>query len=87
MDISGWASDFFGQIGDLIDDLLIKILSILPDSPFTYLQKYAYVYKYIQYINWIIPVNFIISTLETWLVAVAIYYIYQLVLRWLKAIE
>lgn len=87
MDISGWVSNFFGQVGDLIDNIIVTILNLLPDSPFEFIAQTGYVYKYLQYINWIIPVSFFVSTLQVWLTAVAIYYVWQLVLRWIKAIE
>ena len=38
-------------------------------------------------VNWFVPVNSFVSILETWLVAVGIYYVYQIVLRWIKVIE
>ncbi|MDO4495870.1 MAG: hypothetical protein Q4B62_08845 [Clostridiaceae bacterium] len=87
MDISGWVSNFFGQVGDLLDNVLCNILNLLPDSPFEFLAQTGYIYKYLQYLNWIVPVSFFVSTLQVWLVAVAIYYVWQLILRWLKAIE
>ncbi len=35
----------------------------------------------------LIPIGQIIAILETWVTAVAIYYLYSIVLRWIKAIE
>lgn len=37
--------------------------------------------------NWFVPVGTFVGILETWLAGVAIYYVYQIVLRWVKVIE
>lgn len=77
----------FDTIGNLLGELLEKILSVLPDSPFTYITQTAVIYKYLQIINWVIPVSFFVSTLEAWLIAYVGYLVYSLILRWAKAIE
>ena len=41
---------------------------------------------YLQAINYFVPVAEILVTFEALLVAVAIYYIYQIVARWIKVI-
>ena len=41
----------------------------------------------LRYINWIVPVDFILNTLTAWLLAVAGYYCWSVVLRWIKAID
>lgn len=38
-------------------------------------------------VNWFIPIGTFVSILEGWLVCVAVYYAYQIVLRWIKVIE
>ena len=65
------------------------ILSIFPDSPFVILQEMsnsAYS-EWLGYLNWFIPINTFVGILELWLAAIAIYYVLQIVLRWIKAIE
>ena len=66
-----------------------KVLSFLPDSPFLVLQNMSNtdMYKWIKWVNWFIPISSFISILEAWLVGIGLYYLYQIVLRWLKAIE
>ncbi len=78
---------FWTVISGFIDAILLKILNLLPNSPFVMLSSSPQIYKILQYMNWFIPVDFIISTTEAWAVAVAGYMIWQLVLRWLRAIE
>lgn len=61
-------------------------LSCLPDSPFTLLDN-SPIKEYLGYINWFLPFDFVVATLQVWLAAIAIYYIYSAVLRWVKAIN
>lgn len=87
MDIVGFFIGIFGQIGDWLNTALIGILSILPNSPFVYLQSNTTVSKYLGWLNWFLPIDFALATLELWLFAVGIFYIWQLLLRWVKAIN
>ena len=45
------------------------------------------IYDWLQMVNWFIPINTFIGILEGWLSCVAVYYVYQVVLRWIKVIE
>lgn len=82
--------DIFSQIWDwlfnFLSDCLEWIVDLLPDSPFQLLDT-SPIEPYIGYINWFIPVDFILTTLTLWLVAVAGYYCLSIVLRWIKAID
>lgn len=80
MDLFNWISDNFQIIGD-------KIVSFLPSSPIVYLQTIPEVEKYLCMVNWFIPIYSMISITEGWLIAIVIYYIVQIVLRWIKVIE
>lgn len=76
-----------GAIQDFIVNVLNAMLSFLPDSPFaTYLDN-TVVNKYLGYVNWFIPVADMIAIGQAWLIAIAVFYIYQALLRWVKAIE
>lgn len=59
------------------------VLSVLPDSPFKDLDM-SPIQSILPYINWVIPVNFIMNVTEAWLAAVAVYYIYSVIMRWVK---
>ena len=82
--------DIFSGILDWIVNFLSEclefIINLLPDSPFRMLDNTP-IKPYLKYINWIIPVDFIIDTLALWLVAVSAYYVWSVVLRWLKTID
>lgn len=80
MDLLDWLSDNFSKIID-------SIINSLPKSPIVFLSSNASISRILSYVNWFIPVYLWISILESWLVAIATYYIYQVILRWIKAIE
>ena len=76
-------------LSSTVISFIASILKLLPESPFVILDNLSQTefYEWIQYLNWFIPINTFISILEAWLVAIGIYYIYQIVLRWVKAIQ
>lgn len=65
--------------------ILNVALSLLPDSPFQYISNMS-VINYLSGLAWIIPIGSILSILQLWLVAIALYYIVSVFLRWAKAI-
>lgn len=69
-----------------LQNIFSWVLNLLPDSPFQMLST-STIEPYLKAINWVIPIDFMISTMETWLAAIAVYYIYQAVLRWARAIS
>ena len=75
-------------IADFLYNILDAVGSVLPRDPslqFFQLPD-AVVYKYLGIINWLIPVNFMVSTFEAFLVAYGSYIIISAILRWIKAI-
>lgn len=80
MDLLNWITDNFQKIVDCI-------IKALPKSPIVFLSTNPSISKVLSYVNWFIPIYLWISVLETWLIAIATYYIYQVILRWVKAIE
>lgn len=87
MDISGWIQGFFSQIGDLLGEMFEKILSILPDSPFQALSSIPEVQEVLGYVNYFVPISFFLSVLQLWLAAIGVFYLWQVILRLIKAIE
>ena len=76
----------FDWLGNALNDLLGWVLFLLPDSPFKLIEKTP-IAPYLKYINWFVPIDFILSTLAAWVSCIAIYYGYQVILRWIKAIN
>ena len=82
---------FINTINALIrglGEVLQFILFLLPDSPF---QKFILgndvVKKYVGFVNYFVPVAEMLLIFSAWCTAIAVYYIYQIVLRWIKMIE
>jgi hypothetical protein len=82
--------EVFGEIWnwicDTLYDLLKSIIDLLPDSPFQMLDN-SPISKYLVYINYFVDFQFIVDTLTFWLVAVAGYYTYSVILRMIKTID
>ena len=63
------------------------LVSVLPTSPFAGWISYLSGVPYLGWINWFIPMGTIVSITATWVSAIALYYIYSAVLRWLNMVE
>lgn len=77
-------------MGDLLSGGVNAILSFLPDSPFTILDNMdptGQIAEWLGFVNWFVPIYSFVGILEGWLACIAVYYVYQIVLRWLNAIE
>ena len=74
-----WFSQQFVNTADFVLDLF-------PDSPFRLL-SYTPIEPYLSVMNYFIPFDFMLSTLEAWCICIAIYYSYKSVLRWSNAVE
>lgn len=75
--------DFFTTIFDKFADFII---TVLPLSPFReFLNDFSNV-PYLGYLNWFVPVGGILKVLAAWLAAVTGFYLWSIVLRWLRAI-
>lgn len=77
-------------MGDILSGGVKAILSLLPDSPFNILDNLdptGQIVEWLGFVNWFVPIYSFVGILEGWLLCVAIYYVYQIVLRWLNAIE
>lgn len=74
---------------DALIGFAVGVIELFPMSPFTVLDELSNseVYDWLQMLNWFIPVGTFVSILESWLMCVAAYYVYQVVLRWVKVIE
>ena len=67
--------------------LLSNIILVLPNSPFNGLKAMTIDSQWFGRLCYIVPVPQIISLLEAWGVAVGAFYLYMVILRWIKAIE
>lgn len=63
--------------------VITALLLLLPDSPFMWFETIES--SVLEAINWIIPVNAMVSHMQLYVMAVAIYYVLRIALRWAKA--
>lgn len=62
-------------------------INALPTSPFRGKIYAIGELPYMGWLNWFIPVGWIIDTMLLWLGAISIYYLYSVILRWIKVIR
>lgn len=75
-------------IVDALAGLLNVVVAILPKSPFSgRWDSLVLDNDLLSALAWIIPFKAILSLLSAWLVAIGVFYIHMIVLRWIKAIE
>lgn len=70
-----------------MEQILASVLSLLPGSPFTAFIHAIPSIPFLGYLNYFVPVSQMIAIGEAWLTSIGIFYLYQVVLRWVKAIE
>jgi len=87
MDWTGFVGSVFGEVTTLLNNLLVFVVSGLPNSPFVFITMNSSISRYIGSINYFIPISYMVSVLQVWCVAIAIFYIWQVLLRWAKAIQ
>lgn len=70
-----------------LKQILILVLSILPDSPFRgFLDDLAQL-PFLRYLNWLIPISDFMKLLSVWCAAIAVFYGVSVMLRFAKAIQ
>lgn len=79
----------FDALSDTLVSFAVSVVELFPASPFTVLDELgnSEVYEWLRMVNWFVPIGTFVSILEAWLTCVAVYYVYQIVLRWIKVIE
>lgn len=69
-----------------LNNALGWVFSFLPDSPFQQFLSNTPIADYLGYVAYFVDISFMVTVLDSWLAAIAIYYIYMAVLRWVKAL-
>ena len=64
-----------------------EVMKVLPLSPFKDWISYLSNVPYLAYINWFIPMATIAKITAAWVAAIATYYIYSAILRWLNMVQ
>lgn len=69
----------------LLCTLFLAILSILPTSPFqTTLDGEIYKLNFLPWLNWFLPFDNALKITQFWLVGIAIYYMYDVIIYVIK---
>ena len=69
---------------DWIIKFLNTVLSILPKSPLRPIIEGLDQVEWLAALNWLVPVGTLSAIGAAWLVAIGTFYLYQVVLRWVK---
>lgn len=75
--------DWFKEIFDEFADWL---LTVLPSSPFRgFLGNFKVQFDpYLGYLNYFVPIKDFIAIIGAFLAVVAVYYLYSIIMRWVK---
>lgn len=74
------------QIGDAFKGLIQNIVQLLPTSPFAPFVAQFSSLPFLGYLNWFFPVRACLQVMTGWLAAIALFYLYSVVMRWVKLI-
>lgn len=75
------------MIIDFFQQLLSWIITLLPKSPFIKYINALDAIPYLKYLNWFFPVTECIGVMEAFCAVVAVWYVYQAILRYLQMIK
>lgn len=79
VDVVNFLLDICGKLGE-------GLTWLLPQSPFSGLQLIIDS-DILGYINYFVPIAEMVNIGMAWLTAIALWYVYAIVLRWVKAIQ
>lgn len=76
--------DLLNTILEVFNTLWSAIISFLPGSPFKAIIGNLEGIPYIAQLNWFFPVHECIIVIEVWLTAVALFYMYSAIMRFIR---
>lgn len=80
-------TELWNGFTDIANSILNAILFLLPDSSFADIEIPAEVKKILGYVNYFVPIRAMLIIAGSWISAIGIYYLYQLILRRIHAIR
>ena len=84
------STSWWGDLKQGMIDVAVEVIEKLPESPIVSALGEAGsspVDSWMPYVNWFVPFRSIVGILATWSAAVGVYYLVQIILRWVKVIE
>ena len=79
--------NFVSGVNEIANKIFSVILLLLPDSPFKDFKLPEGLESFLGYLNYYIPFSTIVSIGLSWVTCIGVYYIYQLILRNIRAIK
>lgn len=73
-------------MSELIDKFAQTLMEVLPTSPFQQFLSDFEGLPYLSWLNWFIPVGNFVGIGIAWLGAIALFYLYSIIMRWVKMI-
>lgn len=74
------------SINQAFNGLINSLVSLLPVSPFaSFIDQFSGL-PWLGVLNWFFPVRQCLIVMAAWLVAIALFYAYSIVMRWVKMI-
>lgn len=80
-------AEAWNWICGLFDGIVNFVLLLLPDSPFATFEFPPEVQEILGYVNYFVPIQAMVNIALAWTGAIGVFYIYQAILRWAKAIR
>lgn len=80
----------FDSLTDTLVSLALQVINLFPASPLQPLIAQlanSGLSDWLGYVNWFIPVGTMLGILSAWLTCIAAYYVYQIILRWIRVVE
>jgi len=74
------------KVIEIIGSIISVLYDLLPNSPFNIISNSQFS-ELISQINYFLPVYEFVAIMETWLIAIAVFYLYSIFARWIKAIQ
>lgn len=73
-------------INQAFANIVSKLVELLPTSPFAgFIDRFAGL-PWLGVLNWFFPVRACLQVMLAWLAAIALFYLYSVIMRWVKVI-
>ena len=80
-------NDFIKNINDVFQKVFEWVLALLTTSPFSKLELPEPIQNMLGYVNYYVPISQMLIIAGSWIGCIAVYYVYQLILRKISAIS